>query len=115
MYIVIETQTIDDVCEVNTETFETYNEAMSAFHFVLGSSTYTRIHKHACVVIGDEGEFIKSECILNLPEPIMEEPEPEPEPQEPEQIEPIEPTEPNGENDEVPEPIQEHSEEVEQP
>lgn len=63
MYIVFEIQTNNDgSLGTLTYTFDDLNQAESKYHQVLTSAAVSALPKHACVMMSEEGFYLKNEC-----------------------------------------------------
>lgn len=62
MYIVIELQTTNGVTGNIVTQYDNLPSADSAYHSVLSSAAISNVNTHACVMLTESGEYIKSEC-----------------------------------------------------
>lgn len=75
MYIVFEIQTNSNgTVGTLISSYDNRNQAESKYHDVLTSAAVSALPKHACVLMSEEGFFLKSECYKHE---IQPEPEPE--------------------------------------
>ena len=84
MYIVFEIQTNSDgTIGTLVYSFTDKNQAESKYHAVLTAAAISNLPKHACVMMSEEGFFLKSECYMHSE--AQPEPAPTPEPEEDEE------------------------------
>ena len=66
IFIVIEIQTYTDgTIGTLVNSYNNFRDAEIKYHTVLSAAAISDLPKHACVVLGNDGEFILNKCYIH--------------------------------------------------